>query len=329
MQSMSTARRRFLRQAAGAAALPAFASRWAQAQAAFPNRPIALAVSLQAGSGSDVASRVVADSIGRRLGAAFVVENVPGAGGVVGASKVFNAAPDGYTIGALNNGLICVVPNLKDKPAFDVGALTPVSMIADLPSVMVVPSALPVKTLADFVAYSKANAGKLSYGSVGMGSPQHLAMEMLKNSTGADLLHVPYRGGPQTVTDVVAGQIHATWIAIPVAAPFIKSGQLRGLAVGGAARSAVIPQVPTLKEGGVRDFEYLPWIAFYGPPKLPEAITKKLHAAIQEALAEPAVIEKLSGAGLEARPMPLPAFEKLGVSERAEMAKVIQKLKLG
>jgi tripartite-type tricarboxylate transporter receptor subunit TctC len=192
----------------------------------------------------------------------------------------------------------------------------------------VIPAALPARTLQEFVAYSKSNANKLSYGSTGMGSPQHIAMEMLKLSTGADLLHVPYKGGPQAVGDVAAGQIQATWNTISVVEPFVKSGLLRALAVGGAARSAVLPDVPTLREAGVKDFEYVPWIGFYGPPRMSDAAVKRLNAGVQETLKEAAVIERLTAVGLEARPMSLAAFEKHGISERAEMAGVLERMKL-
>ena len=326
MHANFNARRRLL---CGVAGLPLPASSRLWAQAAYPSRQISLIVTLQAGSGSDAASRVVADALGKRLGVPMVIENVPGAGGLVGASKVLNSPPEGYVLGAMNNGLICLVPNMKERPAFEVGALTPVAMLANLPSAMVVPAALPVRNLEEFVAYTKRNAGKCSYGSTGIGSPQHVAMEMLKFSTGADLLHVPYRGGPQSVADVVAGQIQATWNAVSVVAPFVRSGQLRALATGGAERSALLPDVPTLRESGVKDFEYVPWFGFYGPPRMPDSVVRQLNANIQEVLKDPAVIDRLVAVGLEARPMSLAAFEKQGVAERAEMAGVLRRLKLG
>lgn len=295
----------------------------------YPARPISLVVSLQAGSGSDVASRRVAERMAARLGVPVPVENVPGAGGVVGASKVFNARPDGRTIGALNNGLVCLVPNLKDRPAFDIGQLTPIGMVAELPSVLVVSPGLPVQTLAELSALSHRKPGSLSYGSVGMGSPQHVAMEMLKKSTGADLLHVPYKGGPQSVADVVAGQIAAAWIAIPVAMPFVKAGQLKAIAVGGRSRSPQFPTVPTLREAGVADFIYLPWIGFFGPPGLPEPMRTTLHAALQEALRDPATSTALAASGLDVRPMSVAEFTQRCAAERHEMAAVLRQLELG
>ncbi|VTU28006.1 Argininosuccinate lyase [Variovorax sp. PBS-H4] len=299
------------------------------AGAGYPAKPISLIVSLQAGSGSDVASRRVAERIADRLGVPVPVENAPGAGGLVGASKVFNARPDGYTIGALNNGLVCLVPNLKDRPSLDVGQLTPIGMVAELPSVLVVSSGLPVRTLAELSALSHRNPGSLSYGSVGMGSPQHVAMEMLKKSTGADLTHVPYKGGPQSVADVVAGQIAATWIAIPVAMPFVKSGRLKAIVVGGTTRSAQLPSVPTLREAGVAEFTYLPWIGFFGPPALPQPVRTTLHTALQEALRDPATSAALAAAGLDVRPMSVAEFAQRLGAERREMSAVLKQLELG
>lgn len=306
---------------------------WPTAQAiaapGYPAKPISLVVSLQAGSASDVASRRMADLMSDRLGVPVPVENAPGAGGVVGASKVFNARPDGHTIGALNNGLVCLVPNLKHRPDFDIGQLTPIGMVAELPSVLVVTPNLPVRTVAELSALSHRKQGALSYGSVGMGSPQHVAMEMLKKSTGADLLHVPYKGGPQSVADVVAGQIAATWIAIPVAMPFIKAGKLRAIAVGGTTRSPRLPTVPSLREAGVSDFTYLPWVGFFGPPGLPEPVRTTLHAALQVALHDPATSAALAASDLDVRPMSAMDFEQRCATERREMAAVLKQLELG
>lgn len=308
--------------------LPAWPIPRAIAAPGYPSKPIAVMVSLQAGSGSDLASRRVAEHMSGGLNVPLVVENAPGAGGVVGASRLFNTKPDGYMIGALNNGLICIVPNLESRPPFDIERLTPIGMVAWLPSVLVVSAALPARTMAELTALSRSKPGSLSYGSVGVGSPQHLAMERLKKSTGLDMLHVPYRGGPQSVADVVAGQIAATWIAISVAAPFIRSGQLRPIAVGGTARSAQLPDVPTLAESGVRDFSYLPWIGFFGPPALPESIAAALHGKLQQALRDKNVSSALAAAGLEAAPMEAAEFVRRCDAERREMAEVIDQLEL-
>jgi len=308
--------------------LVGFACRPALAAEAFPSKPITVIVSLQAGSASDIATRVVANDLSKKLGVKVIVENLPGAGGVLGAARLHSAKPDGYTLAALNNGLITFVPNLPDRPSFDIGTLSAVSMIAELPSVLVVPAALPVSTLQAFVDYSRRHPGKLSYGSVGMGSPQHIAMEMLKSATGADLLHVPYRGGPQAVADVVSGQIQATWIAVSVAVPFIKTGQLRALAVGGGERSPQLPDTPTLKEAGVAEFEYVPWVGMYAPPHTPAPVLRKLSEAVREVLGRKASRDQIAGYGLRAKGSTPAELQQLGESERREMAAVIEGLRL-
>ncbi|AZG09958.1 tripartite tricarboxylate transporter substrate binding protein [Pigmentiphaga sp. H8] len=309
-------------------AVVGLAWRPALADEPFPSKPITVIVSLQAGSASDIATRVVAGELSKRLGVKVIVENLPGAGGVLGASRLHGAKPDGYTLAALNNGLITFVPNLPDRPSFDIGTLAAVSMIAELPSVLVVPAALPASTLREFVDYSRQHPGKLSYGSVGMGSPQHIAMEMLKSATGADLLHVPYRGGPQAVADVVSGQIQATWIAVSVAVPFIKTGQLRPLAVGGGTRSPQLPDTPTLKEAGVREFEYVPWVGLYAPPNTPAPVLRVLSEAVQGVLDQKASRDQIAGYGLRARASSPAELQQVGQTERGEMAAVIEGLRL-
>lgn len=204
----------------------------------------------------------------------------------------------------------------------------PVGMIADLPSVLIVSPKLGVANLAEFVAASKKAPGRLSYGSVGAGSPQHVAMEMFKQSTGAQLLHVPYKGGPQAVMDVVADHIQATWIAIPVAAPLIRTGQVQALAVGSGTRSTLMPEVPTLAECGVTDFEYLPWLGLYAPPGTPATVVSRMNLAMQDVLKDPGVSATLLASGLEARPMSTADSERRGRLERQAMIKVVRRLAL-
>jgi tripartite-type tricarboxylate transporter receptor subunit TctC len=299
----------------------------ARAQSAFPSKPINLIISLQAGSGSDVAGRLLAEKLSAKFGVAVIVENQPGAGGIVGAVKLMNAAPDGYTIGALNNGLMTLVPNLPEKMPLDPKtAFVPVGMLAELDSAMVIPNAFPARNLREFVAYSKSHPGQLSYGSTGLGSPQHIAMEMLKASTGANLLHVPYKGGPQSVADAVAGRIQAVWNAIPVLQGFIKSGQLRALVVGGAARSPLLPDVPTLAEAGVTDFTYVPWVGIYAPAGTPTPIISTLNSAMQEILKDPQNRARLLALGLETAPSSSDQLGARGNNERAQMANIVPKL---
>lgn len=301
----------------------------AATQEPYPGRAVSLLVALQAGSASDVASRLVSDRLGNAWRQPVVVENLPGAGGVLGATRLFNAKPDGYTLGALNNGVVCVLPHLASRPPQDFTQLEPVAMIADLPSVLVVGESVPARSLPEFLDLARRSPGRLFYGSPGVGSPQHIAMEMLNEAAGVNLVHVPFKGGPQAVNDVVGGQVHATWIAIPVAAGFIKSGQLRALATGGTRRSSLLPDIPTLREGGVTGFEYLPWMGFFAPPRTPRDVVLRLNKAVQEVLAQPAVSQQLLASGVEARPMQVEPFSRRVKSERAAMVPVVKRLALG
>lgn len=320
---MTCTRRSVLIGAAGAVAGPGRA-----AGPVYPSKPLSVLVALQAGSASDIASRIVGESLARRMGQAVVIENLPGAAGLIGASKLFNSRPDGYTFAALNNGLVCLVPNLPSKPTFDISALTPVSMIANLPSVLIVPSSLPVESLTDLVQLSKREPERLAYGSVGNASPQHVAMEMLKRATGAKMLHVPYKGGPQAVSELVASQIQAIWIAISVALPFLKAGKVRALATGERRRSHLLPSVPTLQEAGVSTFAYEPWLGLYAPPRTPEPLVRRVHGELQEILREPELGLRYAAAGLEPVQMEHAAFAQRNHAERIEMAAVVKQLNI-
>lgn len=311
----------------GTAALLAGWSPLARTQpGAYPSRPITLVVALQAGSASDIASRKVAERMSKRLGTPVVVENMPGAGGRLGVQRVLNAPPDGYLIAALNNGVVSLLPNLRERPLFDVARLEPVAGVVELPSVLVVPGTLEVRSLGEWIAQSKAPSSRFMYASVGVGSPQHVAMELLKSSTGAKLTHVPYKGGPQAVVDTVNGTVQGTWIAIPVAAPFVKSGQLKPLAVGSAERSEFLPGVPTLREAGVPDFEYVPWLGFYAPPATPRAIIDTLNAAVQEALRDPAEARSLLELGVVPKPCTADDLRRRAEQERQQMAAAVKRL---
>lgn len=306
----------------------ALAGRGLAAEPAYPSKPLTLLVALQAGSASDIAARIAGESLARRIGQAVVVENLPGAAGLIGASRLFKSRPDGYTFAALNNGLVCLVPNLPSKPTFDIGALTPVSMIANLPSVLIVPASLPVQNLAELVQLSQREPDRLAYGSVGNASPQHVAMEMLKQATGARLLHVPYKGGPQAVAELVAGQIQVIWTAISVALPFLKTGQVKALVIGERRRSQLLPSVPTLQEAGVGSFAYEPWLGLYAPPQTPAPLAQRVHAELQAILREPELGQRFAAAGLEPVQMEQAAFAQRNHAERIEMAAVVKQLNI-
>ena len=243
---MKLPRRQFLHLAAGAAALPAV-SRIARAQT-YPTRPVRIIVGFPAGGATDIAARIIGQWLSERLGQQFIIENRPGAGGNIGAEAVVRAPADGYTL------LMAGTPNainatLYEKLNFNfIRDIAPVAGIMRFPLVMDVNPSVPAKTVPEFIAYAKANPGKLNMGSGGVGSPQHVAGELFKMMTGVNLVHVPYRGGAPAVSDLLGGQVQVIFDALPESIEYIRTGKLRALAVTTATRSAVLPDVPTISE---------------------------------------------------------------------------------
>lgn len=312
---------RLLLVALGIATLPASVL----AQADYPRRLVQVILPLQAGTGSDTAVRTLATRLSESMGQSFVVENLPAAGGLVGAEKLVKAAPDGYVLGAFNNGVLTVLPQIGAKAAFDpFNDFVPLGRIALIPSVLVVPVDFPARTIAELVTLSKGAPGKFNYASVGVGSVQHLGMELLKAGTGINLTHVPYKGGVQAMVSVIAGETQAVFIGVSVALQHIKSGKVRALAVGGAQRSALLPDVPTVQEAGIAGFIYEPWLALYAPRGAPTALVARLNAEIGKALAPAEVRDRLLLQGLEVRTSTPEELAALIRSESQEMAKVIK-----
>lgn len=304
--------------------LPAFA------QSDFPNRPITLMVPLQVATASDLVARVIAQNFGERTGKSMIVENVVGGGGGIGAQRVARAYPDGYTIGAFNNGIHTILPATGMKLGFEPFAdFVPVTLLARFPSVLIVNTALPVKTLQEFIALAKKEPGKLSYASVGVGSPQHLAMEQLKADAGIDLLHIPYRGGAQATQAVSTGEVNAFWIATSVALPFLQAKTVRALAVGERARTKALPDVPTVDEAGVKGYEYSPTLALFAPKGTPPEIVAYLGREFTTSLKDPEVIKRLEAAGLEPQASTGAELQASLATEAKRMAPLVKKLGIG
>jgi tripartite-type tricarboxylate transporter receptor subunit TctC len=288
---------RFLAGAALAAALSTAALPCA-AQA-YPAKPILMLMPLQAGSAVDVMIRIVAQKMSENMGQQIVVENQPGAAGSIGAERVKRAAPDGYTVGVLNDSILTMIPNIRQVAYDPVKDFVPVGVVAAITWVMVVNNDLPAKTVPEFVALAKSRPGKLDYSSGGNGSPQHVAMEAFKAATGIDLVHIPYRGATQAAVDVMSGRVQAHFSAVSIVRPYITDGRMRALGVPGAARSPLLPEVPTMAEAGVPGFEWRTWASFVVPVGTPGAIVDRLHAELVKAVNAPEVREKLIAQGLE------------------------------
>jgi len=243
---MKLPRRNFLHLAAGAAALPAV-SRFARAQA-YPSRPVRIVVGFTAGSASDIVARLVGQWLSERLGQPFVIENRPGAGSNIATEAVVRSPPDGYTL-LLVNPANTINATLYDKLSFNfIRDIAPVAGIIRTPLVMVAHPSFPAKTVPEFIAYAKANPGKISMGSPGNGSSPHVSGELFKMMAGIDMIHVPYRGGGQLMTDLIAGQVQVSFIGLTVAIEHIRSGKLRALAVTAATRSDVLPDIRTVSD---------------------------------------------------------------------------------
>ena len=275
----------------------------AAAQGNYPTKPIKILAPVQPGGGVDLVARQVGDRLSRVLGQPVVIENQSGGGGVVGSLATARAAPNGYTLMVGYVGTHGTNPAVRKLPYDASKDFTAIAMVGGTPNVLVVPPSLPVKTLPEFIAYAKANAGKLSYGSSGPGTLTHLAMEQLKVAVGIDLVHVPYRGIGPAIADILGDQTQALFPGLAAALPHIKAGKMRPLAVTGRARHPLLPGVPTFEELGYQGFDGVQWYGIVGPAGMPAPIVTKLNDEINRMLADAAFRERLSAEALEPMPM--------------------------
>ncbi len=291
---MTIARRRFLQCAAGAAALPA-TSRFSWAQA-YPSHPVRIIVGYAPGGAQDIVARLIAQALSERLGQPFIIDNRPGAGGSIATESVVKAPPDGYTLLLLNTP-DAINASLYDNLSFNViRDIAPVADIMHMPAVMVVNPALPPKTVPEFVAYTKANPGKVNMASAGVGTSGHLAGELFKMMTGADMVHVPYRGGAPALADLLGGQVQVFFGVVASSMGHIRAGRLRALAVTTATRSPALPDVPAVAEF-IPGYEASGWSGIGAPRDTPEEIIDTLNKAINAALADPQTKAKLVALG--------------------------------
>lgn len=281
------------------AAIAAWAAPAAQAQQQWPDKPIRFVVPYPPGGGTDVIARIVQERFQATLGQPVIIENRGGAAGSLGTDVVAKAPSDGYTV-LFTLSSHTINPSIYPKLPFNtVKDFEPVGTVASLPQILVANPQLPVSNVAELIALAKAKPDTLAFASVGNGSPGHLAGELFKLRTGLKMTHVPYRGGGPAVTDVMGGQVPLLWVSIPAAAQFVKSGKLKALAVSTVKRSAAFPDVPTMQEAGVADFEVDSWYAMFVPAKTPKAIVEKLNAALNAIVREPDIRGKLLAQGSE------------------------------
>jgi len=295
----------------------------------YPAHAVRIVVAFPAGGGSDLAARVVGAKLAERLGQPVVIENRVGANGGVGAEAVARAAPDGYTLMMGSNANITTNPHLMTLAYDPMKDLAPVAMLTVNPLLMFVnPAVLPVNSFQEFLAYAKAQGPNLHYASAGNGSPAHLCGELLKMVTGLQMVHVPYKGGPQGVHDVVGGRVGVMFAAAPTVLPQVRAGKVRGIAMTGAQRSAYAPEIPTIAESGLPDFDVVIWNALFAPAATPSPILARLHAEIGAVLAQPDTRELLLKQGAEPAPMEPAALRQLLQSEYARWGKVIREARI-
>jgi tripartite-type tricarboxylate transporter receptor subunit TctC len=291
----------------------------AMADDTYPNKPIRIIVPFTPGGSPDILARAVGQKITESTGVAVVVENVPGAGGTIGADRVAKATPDGYTLLMGHVGTLAVAPSVYPQLPYDpVKSFAAVALVAKVPNVLAVNASMPVKNISELVAYLKANPGKVNYGSGGNGSAAHLAMEYFKMNTQTFIVHVPYRGTAPAVMDTVAGQIQMVFTGAPAIIPMVKSGKLKALGVSSLKRMDSLPDVPTLSESGVKGlngFEADQWYGLVAPAGTPVAITQKLNQVVNKSLSAQDVSTRLRSEGAIATPTTPENFEQLIQSE--------------
>ncbi|MDM0002575.1 tripartite tricarboxylate transporter substrate binding protein [Variovorax sp. J22P240] len=253
----------------------------------FPTKPIRLIAPFAAGASTDLLARTVAQSMSKDLGQPVIVENKPGAGGILAAEQVARAAPDGYTFLLTSAGIVTMNQHIYPRLPYDpIKDFTPLTIAVRMPIVTVVHPSLRVRNVQDLLAYAKANPGKLNYGSAGTGTSQHLAGELFKSMANVSMLHIPYKGGAPAMNDLLAGQVQLMFVQVPSALPQIKAGKIRAIAVGSDKRDPNLPDVPTVSESGVNGYNSDTWYGFVAPSGVAEPIIQKLHASIVKALKE-------------------------------------------
>ena len=320
-----TQMRRFIAAAALAAtlALPTMA----RAQD-YPTRMVRLIVNSQAGGTADATTRLLADELSRRWGQSVIVEDVTGAGGNIGAAQALRAEPDGYTLLVSHPGPVTINGLLFKSMSYDPTKVAPVSILITFPNVLVVSKSLGINSLAEFIAYAKANPGKITYGSQGVGTTTHLAGSLLSERLGAGMVHVPYRGSPAAIIDLTGGRLDMMFDNQGTATPQHKAGATRIIAVADDKRSPILPDVPTMAEAGLPGFRSVTWFGLMAPERTPKAIVDKIQKDVAAIFAEPAFLERLKALSVDPVAMTPEASAKFIAEETVLWSKVVRDAKI-
>jgi len=296
---------------------PAVAQDW-------PTHAITMVTPLAAGSAADVAIRAVTDKLAERLGQAIVVDNPTGASGTIGADHVARSPADGYTLCGCNNTILGVLPNLRKVPYDPVKSFRPIGMVAVLPTLLLVNPALPIHDTQELLAYVKAHPGQLKYSSGGVGSPQDIAMTMFESGAGVQMQHIPYKGASQAAVGLAAGEVDAMFCAIGTVLPLVKSGKLRAIAVAGAQRTPLMPDLPTVAESGVPGYDYASWIGIVAPKGVSDTVVGKVSTELQALLHDPATLKRFADQGIDPMYMGPADMGRYMAQDYERMAKVIK-----
>jgi tripartite-type tricarboxylate transporter receptor subunit TctC len=308
--------------ATGLLAIPAVAAEWA------PTKPVRFIVGFPPGGATDLVARILQPRLSASLGSQVIVDNRPGANGVISMQILSRSEPDGHTVGMSHIGSMVVSPAIQKTGYDPLRDFTHIGMLVTLQNILIVHPSVPAKNLKEFIANAKAQPGRINYATSGIGSPGHLAVALLEGMTGITLNHVPYKGGGPAITDLIAGHVPAFMAVISTAVPHVQSGKARALGVTGARRAEALPDVPTIAESGVKGYQAINWYGLSAAPKTPPAVVARLSKDFTAALKSPDVIKQLKDRGIDASPSGGADYAKFITGEQQRWVPVIRKAKI-
>jgi tripartite-type tricarboxylate transporter receptor subunit TctC len=294
----------------------------------YPSRPVHVLAAAAPGGNPDVLARLLSQRLSEVLGQAFVVENVPGAGGILAARRVATSPPDGYTVMVNDSGALAINITMSPDANYTLADFTPITALATVPTALVVIPSVPAKTLAEFVSLAKSKPGAITFGSAGAGSIHHLTMEIFAEHAGIKFLHVPYRGGTALVNGLLTGEIQSGWSGLPNVISQIRADKLRGLCVSVLKRAASLPDVPTCDEAGIRDFDVADMLGLQGPAGMSPQVVERLQSAVAKIMREPAMVERMKTLGMNLQENGTADYARFMKDDLDRYAKVIDRLGL-